>query len=705
MAAEFTVPPGSSPLRETSAVPVVVVSPRQDDAEAVSQALRRAGAAAHCTWVAEARKLTATAESESPSLLFVFADDSMEGIVRAVRYRNKHAPALPVIVVGSNVNERAMAEAMQAGAQDLVSLAQVDRFQAVAMRELESWRRARDLEQAERGRQEIRQRMESILAGSARALVHVQEGIIASINPACLELLGYAEQTDLAGTPVMDLFEPESQAALKGALVACAKGKWTGPGLRVKALGSDGSSLLVEASLDSDRVDGEDCVRIELSSIHDTSSDSGVRIKVDADPLAGLAHRRRFLEALEEKLREELKGGVRALYQIRLDGMTGLAERLGPVICDELMLGAGRIVTDLLKPGDLFGQLPAGHLGVLVERGNERDLLAWAENARARIAENKVPYNERVMQCTCSIGAAIFDQKTDGLGSLAARAAKACRLAREAGGNRVQIDEPANKADDARAVANLRNALMKDGFRLVFQPIANLLEQNSQMFDVLVRMVDANNREVLPNQFLPAAERYGMMKNIDRWVLGNAIKACRDQAGMQLFVRLSADSIPDLPLVEWMQQQLHKSRVRPEQLVVQVTEETAESMMFETTALVSALRGLGCGFAVEHFGVGKAPLALIEQLPMNYLKIDGSLMQGLPTNKELQQSVGSYIRAAQTKAITTIAERVEDANTMAVLWQLGVEFIQGYYVQGREQVVLETTDTTSMRRVLAPDGT
>jgi diguanylate cyclase (GGDEF)-like protein len=678
-------------LRETSAVPVVVVSPRQDDAEAVSQALRRAGAAAHCAWVAEARTLNTAADAESPSLLFVFADDSMEGVVRAVRYRNKHATTLPVIVVGSDVNEHAMAEAMQAGAQDLVSLGQIERFQAVAMRELESARRARALEYAERGIQEYRQRVETILAGSARALVHVQEGIIASINPACLELLGYAEQTDLAGTPVMDLFEADSQAALKGALVACAKGKWTGPGLRVKALGSDGSSLLVEAALDPDRIDGEDCVRIELSSIHDTSSDTGVRSKVDADPLAGIAHRRRFLEALEAKLREELKGGVRALYQIRLDGLTGLAERLGPVICDDLMLGAGRIVVDLLKPGDLFGQLPGGHLGVLVERGNERDLLAWAEHARAKIAENKVPYNERVMQCTCSIGTAIFEHKSDGLGSLAARAAKACRLAREAGGNRVQLEEPVNKADDARAVANLRNALMKDGFRLVFQPIANLLEQSSQMFDVLVRMVDANNREVLPNQFLPAAERNGMMKNIDRWVLGNAIKACREQGGMQVFVRLSGESIPDLPLVDWMRQQLQKAHVRPEQLVIQVTEESAESMMFETTALVTALRELGCGFAIEHFGVGKAPLGLIEQLPMNYLKIDGSLMQGLPTNNELQQRVGGYIRAAQTKAITTIAERVEDANTMAVLWQLGVEFIQGYYVQGREQVILETT--------------
>jgi EAL domain-containing protein (putative c-di-GMP-specific phosphodiesterase class I) len=327
-----------------------------------------------------------------------------------------------------------------------------------------------------------------------------------------------------------------------------------------------------------------------------------------------------------------------------------------------------------------------------VERGNERDLLAWADHAKTQIAENQVETHERAMQCTCSIGVAIFDSKTDSLGSLAARAAKACRLAREAGGNRVHIDEKRTQSlDDARAVANIRNALMRDGFRLVFQPIANLLEQTTQMSDVLVRMVDPTGREILPNQFLPAAERNGLMKNIDRWVLGSAIKACKEQPGMQLFVRLSSESIPDLPLVDWLRQQLQKAQVEPKQLVIQVTEENAENMLLDTAALVGGLRSLGCGFALEHFGIGKAPLALFEQLSMNYLKIDGSLMQGLPGNPDLQQRVAGFIKAAQAKAITTIAERVEDANTMAVLWQLGVEFIQGYYVQGVEQVVLETT--------------
>jgi diguanylate cyclase (GGDEF)-like protein/PAS domain S-box-containing protein len=691
MAAEFTPQSWSRFLRDASAVPVVVVSPREEDAEAVSQALRRAGAAAHCAWVAEARKLNATAESEDPSLLFVFTDKSMEGVVRAVRYRNKHASTLPVIVVSPEVTERAMAEAMQAGAQDLVSLDSPERFQAVAMRELESARRARALALAEQGVEEYRQRMESMLAASARALVHVQDGIIVSINPACLELLGYAEETDLAGTPVMDLFDPDSQVARKGALVACAKGKWTGPALRAKALGSDGSALPVDATLDRDRVEGEPCVRIELSSIRDTSSDTGVRAQVDADPLAGIAQRRRFLEALDEKLKEELKGGVRALYQIRLDGLTHLSERLGPIVCDDLMIGAGRVVADLLKPGDLFGQLPGGQLGVLVERGNERDLVAWAENVRAKIEQNRVTFQDRVLRCSCSIGAAIAE-RSDDLNALAARAAKAMGIARSAGGNRFKLDEQkSRRVDDAPMVQRINVALRGEGFKLVFQPIANLLEQTSQMFDVLVRMSDPGSKnEVLPSQFLPVAERNGLMKAIDRWVLGNAIKACREQNGMRAFVRLSSDSIPDLPLVEWLRQQFEKQGVAAERLIVQVTEENYEKMPFETTALVGALRTLGCGFAVEHFGIGTAPLAVIEQVPMNFLKIDGSLMQGLPTDKTLQERVGSYIRAAQTKAITTIAERVEDANTMAVLWQLGVEFIQGYYVQGPE-VVLETT--------------
>ena len=211
------------------------------------------------------------------------------------------------------------------------------------------------------------------------------------------------------------------------------------------------------------------------------------------------------------------------------------------------------------------------------------------------------------------------------------------------------------------------------------------------MSDVLVRMVDANSREVLPNQFLPAAERNGMMRKIDRWVLGSAVKACREQRGIQLFVRLSSDSIPDLPLVEWLRQQLHEGR-HPAA--------TARHSGDRGERGTAHVRDDGAGRCVAHARLRLRRRALRrrqgaarhDRAAADELSQDRRLAHaGTAHQPGLQQRVGSYIRAAKAKAITTIAERVEDANTMAVLWQLGVEFIQGYYVQGREQVVLETT--------------
>ena len=204
-----------------------------------------------------------------------------------------------------------------------------------------------------------------------------------------------------------------------------------------------------------------------------------------------------------------------------------------------------------------------------------------------------------------------------------------------------------------------------------------------------------NNEEILPADFLPTARRAGLMKGIDRWVSANAIRYCSQHEQTQLFVRLSEDTIADPTFVPWIAKQIQTNGIDPGQIVFQVTELHAEEHLKEAKQLSIQLKSAGCGFAIEHFGIGHRPLQTLEHVPANIIKVDGSLMQGLVSNKDVQKKVGLYIKAAKSRDIETIAERVEDANTMAVLWQLGVEFIQGYYVQGPEEVVLESLEAAS----------
>jgi EAL domain-containing protein (putative c-di-GMP-specific phosphodiesterase class I) len=155
-------------------------------------------------------------------------------------------------------------------------------------------------------------------------------------------------------------------------------------------------------------------------------------------------------------------------------------------------------------------------------------------------------------------------------------------------------------------------------------------------------------------------------------------------------VKLSSESIIDRTLFDWLVQQVASSGIEPASLGFQVSEEDATQYLKQTKNLAEQLKGHGFIFAVEHFGIGRDPLRILSQTPMHYVKIDGSLMQSLATNHALQEKVRGFVAAAEKRKILTIAERVEDANTMAVLFQLGVAYMQGHYVHEPEVVLEET---------------
>ena len=157
-----------------------------------------------------------------------------------------------------------------------------------------------------------------------------------------------------------------------------------------------------------------------------------------------------------------------------------------------------------------------------------------------------------------------------------------------------------------------------------------------------------------------------------------------------IFVRISKDSVLDKSLPAWLDMQLKSLKIEPKRLCIQVTEDLATQYVKQTKELSEQLQKLGFRFAIEHFGTGRDPLRLLADIGMNFIKVDGSLMQGLSTNQLQQQRVKGLVEAAKRKGVETVAERVEDANTMAVLWQLGIEFIQGYFVNAPEEVTMSS---------------
>jgi diguanylate cyclase (GGDEF)-like protein/PAS domain S-box-containing protein len=685
----------ASTLNEQAAVPMIVMTRSQDHVEAVNSTLRNAGHPAHCTWISDIRDLGDALTQINPEMLLVFVDPAFE-LNSVMKIRAQFGPEVPVLFARDGIDEEMIAEALRLGAQDVVSLANRSRLQAVVSRELRAFRLERALNSTLSSAREYKKQLQAFMAGSADAIAHVSDGIIVDANPAWLEIFGFADADELIGQPLMDLFENEAHAALKGALVACIHGKWSDHSLRASAQLSDGSTLALELQIDRSEFDGDPCVRVCVPSPRNSGGqeiERELKNAVRRDPSTGFLHRRYLIEELRARLAEPAKGGVRQLAYIKPDKFSSVQADVGVLASEDFLIAFGELLRDQLAPNDVAGRFGGNTFVVLVERGTVRDVEAWADHVAKRVAGNVFQIAQKTFSATCTVGLAVLPPANPDVSAAVADAAAANKRGRDQGGNCFYTVDKADtdtrvQAYDQIWVKHIKAALMENRFRLVQQPIASLQGEDKGMFDVLVRMLDETGKEVLPSEFMAAAERNDLMKNIDRWVIGASMSFCAARKPERIFVRLSKDSVLDASIGTWLQNQLKAIRIESRRICFQITEETATQYLNQTKELTLNLHKLGFATALEHFGVGRDPLALLSAMPVQFIKVDGTLMQGLSTDNDLQQKVKGFVATAKKKKIETIAERVEDANTMAVLWQLGIEFIQGYFVNAPEEVVI-----------------
>jgi len=682
-------------VKEQGAVPLIVMTRSQDHVEAINSALRNAGHPVHCTWLPDARDLGDALTQLNPEMLMVFIDELGIDLGSIMKVKAQNAPEMPVLVVREAIDEAAIADAMRLGAADVVTLANRNRLQSVASRELRAFRLERALNTTLSSAREYREQLQRFLDGSADAITHVQEGIIVDANRAWLELFGYSGEDALTGTPLMDLFEQETHAALKGALVACLQGKWTDHALRVQASLSDGSILPLELMLDRSEFEGDPAVRICIPARQKEEANIELRLAeaVKNDATTGFLQQRHLVAALHARCAAPAKGGVRVFVHVKPDHFADLEKSIGVLGGEDFVAQLAELLRGQVAASDLCGRFGGNGFLLMLERGTARDVEAWAKNLIKRIDQHEFSVGGKRFPATVTAGLGLLAAGEANVEAAVADAVSATRRGRDLGGNQVYAVEKSDtdtrvQAYDKIWVKHIKSALMENRFRLVQQPIASLLGEDKGMFDLLVRMLDEQGNEVLPSEFMAAAERNDLMKNIDRWVIGASIAFSANRKSECIFVRISKDTVLDKSLLGWLEAQLRAVKIEPKRLCIQVSEELASQYVRQTRELAQSLAKLGFRFAIEHFGTGKDPLKLLGEIDMHFIKIDGSLMQGLPTNQIQQQRVKGLVEAAKRKKVETVAERVEDANTMAVLWQLGIEFIQGYFVNAPEDVTM-----------------
>ncbi|MGD9480937.1 putative bifunctional diguanylate cyclase/phosphodiesterase [Shinella sp. G-2] len=427
--------------------------------------------------------------------------------------------------------------------------------------------------------------------------------------------------------------------------------------------------------------------RLNSFLAHRRRIEAQLSFSANHDDLTGLPNRRLF----EKKLAKSLDGaGARhALMFIDLDQFKAVNDNGGHAAGDELLRRVSHDLGNAIRHTDLLARLGGDEFGIVLPDCSLEDAHNIALRLREVTEGIDFTWNGHRYAISASIGVVHLAGRRYTLQEALRAADIACYMAKEKGRNRVHVFEP-NDAAQTQFTANLNwvqrlhRALEEDRFQLYSQAIVPVAgdDDGQEHCEILLRL-EENGKLLTPGAFIPGAERFGLMPAIDRWVVRHALDviARREGASAGTYsINLSGLTLKDDTFLPFLRDALRRSRVPADLLCFEITETSAIENLDEAVAFMNAMRAMGCRFALDDFGVGMSSLTYLKRLPVDYVKIDGSFVRDMLTDKTDWMTVEMINQISHLAGRKTIAEFVENAEILAALATIGVDYAQGYAI-------------------------
>ena len=535
-------------------------------------------------------------------------------------------------------------------------------------------------------------RLNTILDATLDAVVTVTaDGEIRYINPAGRLLLGIKEPRRF-GLRLTD-FLPEwaQQQIFKTAIPsAIEEGEWHGESALVTT--EEGEIPIAVTAVAHKPDDGE----VELLSfiVRDQSErkrfDDHLSFLADHDPLTSLYTRKRFVEELGREIaRSHRSGAAGAVVLVDLDDFKYVNDTQGHRNGDRLLTSMAHVLRQTVRANDLLARLDGDEFAILVTETQPSHVDFVVERLLKAVRNHFVHVGEQPIGVTASAGIAFFPEQGASAEEILSRADQALDRAKRQGRDQFAMfktDEKWQAQVGSRLSGEklIREALARGRFVLHAQPILDLKSNEVVQYELLIRMLDEQNQLIPPASFLYTAERFGLIRSIDRWVVRQAIQIITHQRTLGNYVRLSVNlsgkSVGDLELTTLIEKELAEGGVEPGQLTFEITETTAITDQERSKIFAIALKQIGCRLALDDFGVGSNSMNQLKHLPVDYLKIDGSFIRDLPSSTVDQHLVRAMVGIARALKKRTVAEFVSSAEILKAVRDSGVDFAQGFFV-------------------------
>jgi diguanylate cyclase (GGDEF)-like protein/PAS domain S-box-containing protein len=659
---------------------ILVLEDVPSDAELEIRELRRAGIQGEWRRVETEAEFRAALDSFAPEV--VLADYSLPSWngMKALKVVRELRPDLPFIIVTGSIDEETAAACIKSGADDYILKERLGRLPHAVRAAREAWATRLARREAE---EELRLSHSALEAAADGIVITKLNGAIVWANPAFTRMTGYELGEAIGQNPRLlrsgvqrEAFYRQMWETIK------AGGIWRGELYNRR---KDGTLYVEEMAITP--VLGEQgqithFVSIKQDVTARKRQEEVIQNLATRDLLTGLPNQAVLREEIE-RIVGSAGGPAASLVLLDIDRFSILNGALGHPAGDRLLVELAERMGPFLPKGGRLYRFGGDEFAFLLEGSDVPEAEAFAEALRASIDGTRFTSEGVIFDVTASLGVVPVEPSRSAAATLALADA-ALHIAKDEGRNRwvtCREDPVGRRAMDdlGRWAARVRDALRQDRLRLLAQRIVSLRTGETEHEEILVRLVDDSGGLIAPGAFLPAAERFGLMTALDRWVVTHAIALLSATPGRRLFVNLSGTSLGDRGLLSQIESLVSHAGLLAGALTFEITETAAIADITGLQHWAGRLKELGCGFALDDFGTGFSSFAYLQALPVDLVKIDGSFVRDLDTNPTNRALVGAMVAVAHALGKTVVAEMVERAPVADILRSLDVEYGQGWF--------------------------
>jgi len=669
---------------------LLVIDNSPDHAQVVNSFLRNSGMAVRVITASGVDELGVVLKEKEPFLILIGRKlpASMK-ISQILQAADQHST--PVAMQVKSEDSENIDAALATHSILLVNAEENDQLMQVVKQYMSGGKTVREYDDLLQKQEELQLRYNLLLDSARDSIAYIHEGLHVYANRAYLELLQVKTLGEIEGISLLELMTPGEDIDLKKLLRDMNQDLFPEESLMVTINTLGKKQLEAELTFSPSQFHGEQCIQM---MVREKDANHVLHEELDrlrkTDHLTHMINRQTFTARLTEQIAEGAGGDHRtAVLYIETDGITELQQDLGMEGIDTYILDLANVISGCIQENDIPSRFSDHGFAVLIRRDESEFLQEPGDCILENYSNHIIDLGDQTRTASCSIGMTTLGPLTRDATEVISQAKTAFKEAAGAGNALARFKPALTTVSSGEAerdwVERIRYALNNHDFYTVQQSIVDLEGENEGLFENRTFMRE-EGEDIQASEFMLAAERNDLGGTIDRHVIPQLMLAIAG-TGDRHIISLSNNSILDFSFPNWFQRMLKETEVEGSQLIIQISAMVAESHLKPTRRIIDELQLLGCNFVLSEFDNDRHTVQLLDHLPVKIVKLRPGLAQGLSANTANQEIIRAVVRAVEANEITIIADEVQDASDLAVLWQCGVKLVTGDFLNEAPQVV------------------